>query len=222
MRLHAKIVCKLLLLFILLSAGVLLFANFSVKRYSCSFVYADASSVPECGVALVLGAKVWPDGRISDILHDRLMIAVELYKNNKVRKIIVSGDHGTENYDEVNTMKNFLVSNGVQKEDVFLDHAGFCTYDSCYRAKHIFGVSSVVIVTNEFHLPRALFLARNMGLNAVGCKSDLRAYDLAGYHSLRESVARCKDWLNVKLFNPYPRFLGPKIDISGDGKVTDG
>jgi SanA protein len=180
----------------------------------------DIKSVPAKNVGLILGAQVWGNETVSDILEDRILAGIELYKQGKIKKLIMSGDHGAKDYDEVNNMKRFAISNGVKAQDIFMDHAGFRTYDSCYRARDIFGVNSMVIITNEFHLPRALYIANKMGIDAIGVKSDTRKYASAGYNNIREFFARVKAFIDVDIMKPNPKFLGGKIDIKGDGTVT--
>ena len=169
---------------------------------------------------LVLGCGVYKDGTPSPMLRDRLERGIELYKAGAAPKIIMSGDHGTEDYDEVNTMKQYAIDAGVPSEDIFMDHAGFSTYESVYRAKEIFCAKNVIIVTQEYHLYRALFLAEKLGLKAYGVSSDYRMYAGQRIRDLREILARCKDF-GSSVFKPKPKFLGEKIPVSGDGNVTN-
>ena len=172
-------------------------------------------------VAIVLGAFVMPDGKLCDMLADRVDTAIELYKQGKVTKILMTGDHGQKSYDEVNSMRRYAEARGVPTQDIFMDHAGFSTYDSMYRAKEVFMVDSAVIVTQDFHLPRAVFTARKLGLQAVGLNADRHIYpkrDLLIYQ-LREIPARIKAF--VQLYTgAKPTFLGEAIPITGDGKLT--
>jgi len=168
---------------------------------------------------VVLGAGVWGD-RPSPMLEDRLMQAIELYKNNVSSKIIMSGDHGTVEYDEVNIMKKFAIEQGVPSEDIFMDHAGFSSYDSIYRAKAIFDAKKVVVVTQKYHLYRALYIANSLGIEAYGVGSDPRKYVGATYRELREILARNKDFVKC-IFKPKPTYLGDTIPVSGSGDVTN-
>jgi SanA protein len=143
-----------------------------------------------------------------------------LYKRGKIRKLILSGDHGASDYDEVNAMKLFVVRQGVPADDVFMDHAGFRTYDSCYRARDVFGVRSMTIITNGFHLPRALYIANTLGIDAVGVASDRRRYRTENYNNLREFAARCKAYVDINILKLKPKYLGPRIDITASGLVT--
>ena len=133
----------------------------------------------------------------------------------------MSGDHGREDYDEVNVMKSYAVENGVPDSDVFMDHAGFSTYDSIYRAKAVFEADSIIIVTQKYHLYRALYIAERLGVNAVGVSADLDDYSGQLKRDLREIAARDKDFFSC-LFKPEPKYLGEKIPVSGDGNITDG
>ncbi len=171
---------------------------------------------------LVLGAGVKADGEPSDMLEDRLLTAIELYKNaSKGTKLLMSGDHGSEDYDEVNAMKSFAVAAGIPSEDIFMDHAGFSTYESIYRAREIFGASRIVVVTQEYHLYRALYIARCFDIEAVGVGADLRQYRGQIYRSARETLARNKDFF-MCITKPHPTYLGERISLDGDGNITNG
>lgn len=177
------------------------------------------SEVRQAQAAIVLGAYVFPDGRPSTMVEDRLLAALELYQADKVDKILLSGDHGTTAYDEVNAMRRFLEEKGIPPEDIFMDHAGFDTYDSMYRARDVFQVRSAVVVTQGFHLPRAVWLARRMGLDAEGVVADRWVYDGARYYAAREILARVKAFAEWAV-QRKPVFLGPVIPITGDGRAT--
>ena len=142
---------------------------------------------------VVLGAGIRDDGSPTWMLEDRIKIGDKLYQNHAADKIIMSGDHGRENHDEVNTMKSYAMGEGIPSEDIFMDHAGFETYDSLYRARDIFGAKKVIIVTQEYHLYRALYIADQLGLDARGVTSDLRFYSKKmAYWKFREYLARVK------------------------------
>ena len=172
---------------------------------------------------IVLGAGVKDDGSPSDILEDRLKTAIEVYNSGVCSKFILSGDHGRESYNEVSVMKEYIINNcDVEEKNVFLDHAGFSTYDSIYRAKDIFEVENAIIITNEYHLPRALYLAKKMGINANGISSDIRNYLFIESYKSREKLAQLKDFVYVNLLKPEPKFLGESIPVSSsDGSETD-
>lgn len=181
-----------------------------------------AEEAPQADAILILGARVFSDGNVSLMLRDRLMVGLELYGMGKAEKILVSGDHGQKNYDEVNTMKDFLKDMGVPPADIFMDHAGFSTYESLYRARDIFQAKKVIIVTQKYHLMRALFIARELGLEAYGVAADQHVYQGVMFkNKLREIAARNKDFIMAKFLHPEPTYLGEVIPLTGDGSVTD-
>lgn len=169
--------------------------------------------------AIVLGARVYADGSMAAVTHDRVTTAVALYQRGLVRKLLLSGDHGRATYDEVNTMRRAAQAIGVRPEDIFLDHAGFSTYDTMVRARQVFQVQSAVVVTQTFHLPRAVFFARKAGIQAIGISADRRTYATHRRMSRREVLARLKAVLLV-VVRARPRFLGPAIPITGDGRAS--
>ncbi|HWQ98841.1 MAG TPA: ElyC/SanA/YdcF family protein [Clostridia bacterium] len=170
---------------------------------------------------LVLGARVWDNGQPSGILKDRINAGIVLYEAGASDRILMSGDHGQDDYDEVNAMKDYAIESGVAPEVIFMDHAGFSTYESVYRARDIFQIKTVVIVTQKYHLYRALFVARALGLNAYGVSADRRDYNPYILFSVREIFARCKDFV-YSIFQPLPTYLGDVIPITGDASATDG
>lgn len=182
-------------------------------------LYKDPNDLPATKVGLLLGAKVHRDGRLSQMMQDRADTALSAYENGKIEKILMSGDHGTSGYDEVNTVKNYLLDKGVRAEDLFLDHAGFDTYDSVYRAKAIFGVSEMTIVTQKFHLPRAVYIANSLNIKAHGLIADKRDYAGMFWNESREVMARSKAFLDITT-GAKPKFLGEPISIDGESKLT--
>lgn len=180
----------------------------------------EAAALEDVDCIMVLGCQVKGDGNPSAMLSDRLKRGIELYDKGAAPKIIMSGDHGTKGYDEVNTMKQVAVELGVPSGDVFMDHAGFSTYESVYRAKEIFGVDKLVIVTQDYHLYRALYIAEKLGIEAYGVNSDYRIYWGQTHREVREILARCKDFA-VTIFKPEPTWLGESIPVSGDGNITN-
>lgn len=173
---------------------------------------------PDC--ILVLGCGVWKGGTPSPMLADRLERSVELYESGVSGKLLMSGDHGHRDYDEVNVMKEYAVSAGIPSEDVFMDHAGFSTYESIYRAKAVFNAERVVLVSQSYHLYRALYIAKGLGLEACGVGADQRQYVGRQYRETREALARVKDFFIV-MFKPEPAYLGEIIPVSGDGDLTN-
>jgi vancomycin permeability regulator SanA len=181
----------------------------------------EADRVPADVEAIVVpGARVFPDGRVSGILYDRLTVALELANKYEHAKLLLSGDHGRKDYDEVNTMKRWMESRGVSSDRIFMDHAGFSTYETMYRAKSIFQAHKIVIVTQRYHLTRAVYDARMLGMSAYGVTSDLNRYRGMSRFELREVAARSKDFLYVQLLRPEPTYLGEPIPLSGDSRLT--
>ena len=169
---------------------------------------------------LVLGAGIINNERPTLMLKDRLDKSIELYKKGISKKIIMSGDHSKQNHDEVGIMKNYAIERGVPSEDIFMDHAGFCTYDSIYRAKEIFEVRKMIIVTQKYHLYRSIYIANKLGIESLGIKSDARVYTKMPYHLIREILARCKNFIKCAL-NSKPKFLGEKISLNQSGDITN-
>ncbi len=168
---------------------------------------------------LVLGAGIYRNSP-SPMLEDRLQKAISLYEKKAAKKIIMSGDHGSKYYDEVNVMKNFAIEKGIPSEAIFMDHAGFSSYESLYRAKEIFGVKKIIIVTQKYHLYRALYIANQLGLEAIGIPADLRVYAGQSKRELREIIARNKDFF-YSILKPKPTYLGDTIPINGSGDITN-
>ncbi len=182
----------------------------------------DTREVPHAQAALVLGAQVMPNGAPSSMLSDRIDAAAELYEAGKVDKLLLSGDHGRVNYDEVGTMKRILLARGIPAEDIFTDHAGFDTWDSAQRAKRVFDVRSAIVVTQRFHMARALYDARHAGLKATGYVADRRDYGRVMRRlQVREAAARVKTLADV-VTGADPHFLGPELPITGDGRTSAG
>lgn len=168
---------------------------------------------------LILGAGV-RGNTPSPMLEDRLLTGIELYNKNISSKIIVSGDHGKEYYDEVNVMKNYLIENGIPSENIFMDHAGFSTYDSIYRAKEIFKAKKVVIVTQKYHLYRSLYISKQLNLDTIGVDAEGRRYYNQTKRDIREAFAIIKDFIKC-IFKPSPKYLGEIIPVNGDGNTTN-
>ena len=180
----------------------------------------EASSKKDIDCIIVLGAGVKADGTPSLMLRDRLDKAAELYKAGVSDVILVSGDHRSQYYDEVNTMKNYLIENGVPSECKFMDHAGLSTYDSMYRVAHIFGVESAVIVTQKYHMYRALYDADSMGIDAYGVCAKEVTYNGQTYRDLREVAARLKD-VGYCIIKPESEVSGEPISLEESGDVTN-
>ena len=187
-------------------------ANIVSVDEACTMEYVDC--------IIVLGCQVRADKSPSDMLKDRLDHALMLYEGGASAKLLMSGDHGRTDYNEVAAMKKRAIEEGVPSSDVFMDHAGFSTYESVYRAKEVFGAKKILIVTQEYHLYRALHVAEALGVEAYGVSADLHSYWGQSQRDLREVAARCKDVL-YGIFRPEPTYLGQPIPLTGDGDLTN-
>ena len=210
---------KYILLIPIIMIIIVFSINFHVIQSTKKQMKNDYSTLENIDCIIVLGAGVWGNDP-SPMLEDRLLKGIELYNEKVAPKIIMSGDHGRTEYDEVNIMKEYAIKNCVLSEDVFMDHAGFSTYESIYRAKEIFGAKNIVIVTQEYHLYRALYIANQLGLNAYGANANPRKYGGQLYREIREILARNKDFVK-SIFKPEPTYLGEIIPINGNGDVTN-
>jgi len=199
---------------IALAALCVMLVVWRVESQTESHIYTDVKAVPTAPVAIVFGALVNPNGTLSPILKDRVDGAIALYKAGTVKKILMTGDNSTATYNEVGAMKTYAVAQGVVDADITLDYAGFSTYDSCYRAKNIFGVSQAVLVTQEYHAPRALYDCRSLGINASAYGvADFSKYpDLRVKYTVREWLADVESMFEVHA-HVLPKFLGPKETI---------
>ena len=216
-----KKVTMILAIIVVILALIILTINLYVKETTKKQIInnSDYTKLENIDCIIVLGAGIWGD-KPSPMLEDRLLEGINLYNNNVSNKIIMCGDHGREEYDEVNIMKNYAIEKGVPSENIFMDHAGFSTYESIYRAKEIFKAKKVVIVTQKYHLYRALYIANQLGLEAYGVGSDPRKYVGATYRELREILARDKDFIKC-IFKPEPTYLGETIPVSSNGNATN-
>jgi len=222
-KLSKRILTALLVLCILLTV-VCLLINHLVVVMNRAYVYpveTDFSSllITDADCILVLGAGVREDGTPSHMLEDRILTGIALYEQSGV-KLLMSGDHGRQDYNEVGCMKDYAIALGIPSEDIFMDHAGFSTYDSLYRARDVFGAKKVVIVSQTYHLYRAVAAARGLGLEAVGVSADLRTYGGQSLRDIREIAARLKDIL-LTVFQPEPKYLGEAVSLAGSGDVTN-
>ena len=212
---------KILLIICMFLVFFLFLINFFVKATTKKQILTESetSKLEDIDCILVLGAGIWGD-RPSSMLEDRLLQAISLYENNVSDKIIMSGDHGRKEYDEVNIMKDFAIEKGVSSDNIFMDHAGFSSYESIYRVKEIFQAKKIVIVTQKYHLYRSLYIANQLGIEAYGVGADPRQYVGATYREIREVLARNKDFIKC-IFKPKPTYLGNTIPVSGSGDVTN-
>jgi len=179
-----------------------------------SYIYSTTKNVPITETALIPGAAILNDGTLSPVFRDRVDLAIKLYEEKKVSKILVSGDNSTVSHNEVDPVRKYLLSKGIPDEDIFLDHAGFDTYSSMYRAHDIFGVASMTVTSQSFHLPRAVFIARRLGMEAYGVNADIGHILVVNY--VREFLADEKAIVDL-IIQRKPKYLGTKIPITGDG-----
>lgn len=196
---------------------------YDVRKVGGEYILKNGDNIP-AGInnIIVLGAGIKGDGTPSDILKDRLSTTIEVLEKSNCEKVLVSGDHGKSGYNEVGAMKKELMSANIDEKNIFMDHAGFSTYETMYRAKEIFKVDKAIIITNEYHLPRAIYLARKFGIEAYGIPSDVREYYNIESYEKRELLAQAKDFVYVNILRPEPTFLGEEIPIStSDGRETE-
>ena len=219
-----KVIKRLIITCLCLGAAgllILIGINLRVKgTVKGRIVETDGLPDEEFDCIMVLGCQVKEGGEPSHMLRDRLQRGVETYQYGISEKLLMSGDHGRTDYNEVETMKQYAIDEGVESENIFMDHAGFSTYESIYRAKEVFGVEKMVIITQEYHLHRALYIAEKLGIEAYGVASDYHIYAGQFMRDLREILARAKDFVTT-IVKPEPTYLGDFIDIHGDGNVTN-
>ena len=214
----------LVVILILLAALIILggLAVLGLRAWVASRVtdrtYRDVAGTPPMPVAIVFGAGYWPSGRLSHALADRMETAIALYEAGVVNKLLLTGDNRFVDYNEPAAMAEYALDQGVPREDLVLDYAGRRTYDSCYRASAIFGVERAVLVTQAFHLPRALYTCDRLGLEAVGVVADRRPYVRSAWYQVRELFALTRAWLDVTLFQPTP-VLGDPIPVDWEIRV---
>ena len=225
MKTKKKIFSKLIIVLLCLAVvgtATLFIINGHVKSVGKDRILTveKAAELEDIDCVIVLGCQVKEDGSLSHMLRDRLIRGLEVYDSGVAPKLLMSGDHGHEDYDEVGAMKQYAIDNGVPSEDVFMDHAGFSTYETVYRAKEIFDADKVIIVTQEYHLYRALYIAEQLGVEAYGVSSDLNTYAGQSMRDFREVLARCKDFV-MCMFKPEPTYLGEAIPVSGNGNLTN-
>lgn len=216
-------VLGLVIIFSIIICGSSIYSISVINKKSMGKIVNDKNLPKDADAIIVLGAGVDDNGVASDILVDRLETALEVYKNSASSKFLLSGDHGKIGYNEVGAMKDYIMDHeNIKEENIFLDHAGFSTYETMYRAKEIFKVKKAIIVTNEYHLPRALYIADKMGIEAYGVNADKRNYIYIDNYKKRENLAKIKDFMYTNIIKPEPTFLGDTIPIStSDGRITD-
>lgn len=222
---NKKIKLKNILLLLILVSILVLISILAINTYVKSsvkdkIITVDDASTLDADCILVLGAGVWGNNRPSPMLEDRLLQGIELYEKGASDRLLMSGDHGRKEYDEVNVMKGFAIDRGIPSEHIFMDHAGFSTYESLYRSRDIFKANKIIIVTQKYHMYRALYIAEKLGIEAYGVASDPRLYAGQESRELRETLARVKDFFKC-ILKPEPTYLGESIPISGNGNLTN-
>lgn len=206
----------LILIICIFLLGTLLGIYLYIYNYGIKKIYYTDSFISEYPVAIVFGAGYYKGGKLSAILQDRVDTAIELYKKGFVKKILMTGANNTIEYDEPTAMINYAVKKGIPKKDLKPDYAGFRTYDSIYRAKEIFGVENAVLVTQKYHLFRCLYIAKKIGINAIGISSDKQRYLKEDWYETREFFAIILSFVETNIIKPEPRFLGDKEYIIYD------
>lgn len=219
-----KKIIKIILITILTLITIILVSTLAINqniylKTKNKIITEQSEKIENVDCILILGAGIWNNSP-SPMLEDRLLQGISLYQKGFASKIIMSGDHGRENYDEVNIMKEFAIERGVNSEDIFMDHAGFSTYESIYRAKEIFGAKKMIIVTQEYHLYRALYIAQQFDIEVYGVASNPREYMGQFAREVREWLARAKDFFKC-IYKPKPTYLGDTIPVSGNGDITN-
>lgn len=206
---------KKIILFSVIGLILIIFAILGVEatfqRQTKDLIYRDISVIPHAQTVIILGASVHADGKLSPILKDRVDTAIKLYRNNKVDNFLVTGDHRSDDYNEVSAMVGYLEDKGIDKSLITSDHAGLDTYDSMYRAGKLFNIDNAIVVTQEFHLPRTLFIASNLGYNYKGFAADQRAYRTEYRLKQREKLANIKALWEV-LLKKKPRTLEARLN----------
>ncbi len=218
MTVFFTVIMSAAVIFAVSTAAINLHMVMSAKKNIISIEQASSGTAYDC--ILVLGCKVKSNKTPSNMLQDRLDVSIDLYNNGVSDKLLMSGDHGTRYYDEVDNMKKVAVEDGVPSYNIFMDHAGFSTYESMYRARDIFRAKRVLIVTQGYHLSRAVYIARALGMDADGVACDLHSYGGQRYRDIREVLARDKAFIYT-LIMPEPTYMGGQIPITGNGDDTN-
>lgn len=192
-----------------------------IERSTAAHRYA-LDEAPSRPVAIVLGAKIWGD-RPSHMLEDRLRTALALYESGRCEKILLSGAHDRDDYDEVGVMRSWLESRGVAPDDLYLDHAGLRTFDSMVRARQIFGVEQAIVISQAFHVPRAVYIGRRVGLEVIGVAAPpgyRYSRALQRKNATRERLAGVRAWLDLNVLGTRPKFAGEPVDLDAPGRAT--
>jgi SanA protein len=214
MKIKLKKVFKTTIIILtLLSLISILWANSTINKHTKNKIYSETNSIPENKVGLLLGtSKFLRNGNSNQYFENRISATIQLYKAGKIKNIVISGDNSKKDYNEPEDMKKELIRRGIPEKQIYLDFAGFRTFDSVFRMKEIFGQDRFTIISQEFHNQRAVYIANALKLNAIGFNAkDVNAYN--GFKTrIREKFARVKVFLDF-VFGKKPKFLGDKIEI---------
>lgn len=202
----------------LIAIAVIWATNSNVKAKTEAVIYTDLADVPKTKVAIIFGAGIIGD-RPSRYLKDRLDAGIALYKNNKVDKILLSGDNGRDEHDELTVMKLYCYENGVDTSKIYIDYAGFDSYSTMYRAKHIFKVDTAILVSQKYHLNRCVYLGDKLGVKSYGYSANRGVYPGYKYYSFREKLSITKSVFDV-MRNRKPKYLGETVDVNGKSNYT--
>lgn len=208
----SRLLLRVVLIALSLGCLSLLLPRLVTALSAWSHIYR-VEDAPARRVAIVFGAGLWRDGSPTPILRDRVAAAAQLYFSGKVEKILMSGDNRFIDYNEPGAMRAYALELGVPDADIVLDYAGRRTYDTCYRAQAIFGVQSATLVTQSYHLPRALYTCRGLGLDAIGVSADMRVYRHSSwlYWNLRELPATLVTLWDIHIQHPQPVLGDPEL-----------
>lgn len=218
-KLLSKILISTLATLLLIGLLVLVIPRLVTYLYAWNRTHTP-TNVPEQQIAIVFGAGLWRDGSPTPVLRDRVATAAGLYFDGKVKKILMSGDNTAQNYDEPGAMREYALSLGVPDEAIVLDYAGSRTYDTCYRARHIFGVHQATLITQNFHLPRAIYTCNALGISAVGVPANTRQYRKSSllYWNMREVFASLVAMTDVHITKPLPVLGEPEPIITHEAQ----
>jgi len=198
-------------LFVIISILIVFGLEAYIQKETSSLIYSEITELPNAQTGIILGASVHADGKLSPILKDRVETALQLYKLNKIENFLISGDHRTDDYDEVNAIKNYLVEKGVPPSAIILDHSGFDTYDSMFRAKAVFKIEDAIVITQKFHLPRSLYIAKNLDATYTGFEATPIAYTSSETIKRREQLANFKAIWEL-IIKQQPEILENRIE----------
>ncbi|TDO77343.1 SanA protein [Flavobacterium chryseum] len=204
---------KIALYLAIIGLAAIIAVNYYVKSSTKKNIYYSLKKFPKNDVGIIFGAGINGD-QPSKYLKDRLDAGILLYNSKRINKILLSGDNGSNEYDELTVMKNYCFSHGVDTTKIFIDYAGFDTYSTMYRAKHIFNIKKATLISQKYHLNRAIYIGQKLGIKSVGFPANSGEYRGYQYVTFREYLSIFKSFFDV-LRNREPHFLGHQIDING-------